>query len=524
MRLTTPMSSIAFALLASISAAVALAGPNPVAQPHNIVGLPNLQVSEHYTPPYVLASPCAWGEVAITFRLTVRNYGTGASPAINDYHALWVQDSANPAWAGGMTLPAIPVNNGIAVDVPLVGLKNTNAMQGHHVFNATFKMYGGNSLSIPVDFPPAFCTPPVSVAPLGATAPPQHTPLPYSLERPVTYQGGPAIPAPRNLDYTNDSGVCSKHFPVPLAGPLACAASVKSLLTLVWDWSPRNCNGCPTDVDGYKVYRVDAGQHALIATQAQGTNVTVYGVDKPIDGTWQGKCYVVTAYKGSTESPESTQKCVSTTVGTVTLVLNAQHINTSTTLVHDHPGFACVGGKDTHSFDDHNDMIVGYAYDGHDNGNCAYHDSQWWRAAVVFDLSKLKGKKLWKATLNLPSISDGWLAKGVTGMPETWISEAAGYSCITEIGTGTSAWWQGDPWLGLNTFDTRAEGSGFSGNFDVTVQVRQWLQGTPNYGFVFRSSHEGEQTLQSQLGCKSLVGSLYQVQYALPTLSVEYFE
>src|ERR1700680_3053232 len=254
-----------------LSGADAVAGPIQVAP--QMVGLPNLEVSEHYTPPYVLAKPCAWGEVAITFRLTVRNYGNGASPAVNDIHALWVQDSASAAWAGGATLPAVPSNNGLAVDRPLVGLKNPNDMAGHHVFNVTFKMYGGNTLAIPVDFPPAFCAPPVSVAPLGAAAPPQHTPSPYVL-LPPTYAGGPAIPAPRNLNYTNDSGVCSQHFPVPLAGPLACAASVKSLLTLIWDWSPRNCNGCPTDVDGYKVYRVDGGQHSLVATQSQGTNVT----------------------------------------------------------------------------------------------------------------------------------------------------------------------------------------------------------------------------------------------------------
>jgi hypothetical protein len=139
-----------------------------------MVGTPTLVVSYWTTPPYILANPCAPGEGAITFRLIVRNAGNAASPAINDSHAIWVQDTANPAWAGGTTLPAIKAGDSPGVYVPLVGLKDPDQMQGHHVFNVTFEHFAGNSLQIPVDFPPAFCQPLISVAKTSvANAPPQ---------------------------------------------------------------------------------------------------------------------------------------------------------------------------------------------------------------------------------------------------------------------------------------------------------------------------------------------------------------
>lgn len=60
--------------------------------------------------------------------------------------------------------------------------------------------------------------------------------------------------------------------------------------------------------DGYKVYRVDGGQHTLIYTQANGKDVTLALVEKPSDG-FNGKCYVVTAYRGKAESADSNFFC-----------------------------------------------------------------------------------------------------------------------------------------------------------------------------------------------------------------------
>ncbi len=186
MRWGTYIKVVAAALLAALGAEAATAAP--VTEPANtqMVGVPMLVASYWTTPPYILSNPCAPGESAITFRLIVRNAGNGESPAFNDYHAIWVQDVANPAWAGGMTLPAIKVGGSPGVDVPLVGLKDPNQMQGHHVFKVTFKEFGANSIQIPVDFPPAFCKPVTKVAPYAVATEPPHPDLSkYSLAPPV---------------------------------------------------------------------------------------------------------------------------------------------------------------------------------------------------------------------------------------------------------------------------------------------------------------------------------------------------
>ncbi|MBV8366942.1 MAG: hypothetical protein JO194_10665 [Candidatus Eremiobacteraeota bacterium] len=179
-------------LLVAFGASSATAAPSTVPDTApQMVGVPSFIASYHTTPPYVLVNPCSPGEAAIVFRILVRNAGTGASAAINDYHAVWIQDVANPSWSGGMTLPAIKAGDSPAVDVPLVALKDTDKMQGHHNFKVTFEQFGGNTLQIPVDFPPAFCKPVTSVAPYSvATAPP------HGQENSKYAQMQPPIPNP----------------------------------------------------------------------------------------------------------------------------------------------------------------------------------------------------------------------------------------------------------------------------------------------------------------------------------------
>lgn len=162
--------AVFFVALNAVAVAAPVTVPNTAPQ---MVGIPSLVASYWTTPPYVLENPCASGEVALTFRVMVRNAGNGVSPAMNDYHAIWVQDDSNPAWAGGMTLPAIKPGDSPEVDVPLVALNDWHKMQGHHVFKVTFEKNSGNTIQIPVDFPAEFCQPVTKAATVSvATAPP----------------------------------------------------------------------------------------------------------------------------------------------------------------------------------------------------------------------------------------------------------------------------------------------------------------------------------------------------------------
>jgi hypothetical protein len=156
-------SSIAVVAVALLLALGVTASATPIAVPltaPQMIGFPSLVVSDWTTPPYTLVNQCTPGEgAAIVFQLIVRNAGTAQYQATSDYHAIWVQDVANPAWAGGVTLPTIKAGDSPGVSVPLVALKDFKQMQGHHVFKVTFEKFGANSIQVPVDFPPAFCQP-----------------------------------------------------------------------------------------------------------------------------------------------------------------------------------------------------------------------------------------------------------------------------------------------------------------------------------------------------------------------------
>ena len=310
-RLTAPIKFIVIALLVTLCGAAATGAPVtvPVTGPQ-MVGVPKLWAQDWTTPPYVLQNPCGAGEPAIVFRLLVNNWGTAASPAMNDYHAIWIQDAANPGWAGGMTLPAIKINNNVGVNVPLVALNDPNQMQGHHVFNVTFENYGGNTLQIPVDFPPAFCKPVTKTPGYSAATSPPHPPTsPYEVVHPML--GG--LPSPVNLTNTVTQGVCAAHGGP--AGSFACYIGLPAgKLVLVWDYPYTD------KIDGYRVYfhgitTSGSPTHVVqqqyvgskpVATQSD-PSVHLIVLDPPSVGT----CFDVTAFQGSTESARSaTSFCV----------------------------------------------------------------------------------------------------------------------------------------------------------------------------------------------------------------------
>jgi hypothetical protein len=123
------------------------------------------------------------------------------------------------------------------------------------------------------------------------------------------------LPAPSNLMYTNDPVVCKAHIP-GLGAALVCPGLMASAATLplVWDW--KACSGakCVTVPDGYRIYQVTkffsnsmiihfGGPH-LVDTQPD-PSVTIRGIS-PFQKT---NCYVVRAFKGDQESPDSNEWC-----------------------------------------------------------------------------------------------------------------------------------------------------------------------------------------------------------------------
>jgi hypothetical protein len=512
MRLTAMIRLAVFSLAFALGAAEARAAVTPVVGPP-IVGVPSLWVQGYTTPPYVIVKNCTAGEgAAIVFRLIVRNYGKGASPANTDYHAIWVRDSANSAWGGGNALPAIPVNNGIEVDVPLVALKDASAMQGHHVFNASFQQFGGNTMAIPVDFPPSFCPPTVSVAPASAATPaPVRTPNPYA----VVQHLATGLPAPTNLTNTITQGVCAAHGGP--AGSLACYIGLPAgKLVLVWDYP------FPDKIDGYRIYLHGGGGPStpsnVLQQQTVGAKPLATQSDPSVhlivlDPPGVGTCFDVTAFAGDKESSRSaTSFCVSqSTVGKST-TLNPSGIGTLDMTVGVDPNLSVTDNmyKNSNSFSKSasKGLTVGEEHDVSltNGGKPSEYTNIGHRGYVYFYLGGLAGHVVASAHLNLRG--------GVTTGPTD------GTECLVWYGAADHNWNPGDL-LGIS--GTKYGGSAYQGqdlSLDVTPIVQSWAKSpNSNTGFAL----EGDQPTQLSSYGMVLMDETCKTTFSSTTLDVTYY-
>jgi hypothetical protein len=428
--------------LAAVSPAIP---PGPAqAQPAMGPALPSFAVVAR-APAYSLNTNCSTGGGAITFRLLVSNNGAGASPAIAQDQGGVMISTAMPTnggpgslWSVAAALPAIPAHGSVPLDVTLMPLGNPSLMAGAHVFSAVVNAVGhvktastaGNTTNISVNVPAGFCPnmtavttrvlvtkTPAPVASGGSTlnAGPG-IPPPNAGQQHNLIVHGPAlsapvvVSAPTNLVYTNDPKVCNAHAGGGLAGGLICPGLIASTasLPLVWDW--QQCTYTPgssffnipdsnvcgvSRPDGFRIYKVTntfssshfihLGTRVLVDTQTDPT-LTIRGIS-PYQKT---DCYVVTAYRGSTESPDSNTWC-----GAANLAMGTAWKEVDPT---DKPSMfnlpiPCdsIGRPYPANPDGHEGFVK---YNGHDHitdppldctGDMIYHMS------YTFDLSALKG-------------------------------------------------------------------------------------------------------------------------------------
>ena len=220
----------------------------------------------------------------------------------------------------------------------------------------------------------------------------------------------PVVSAPTNLVYTNDPSVCSAHAGGGLASALICPGLIASTssLPLVWDWqqctytagSPwfniPSSNVCGvSQPDGFHIYRVTStfstshyiklGTRVLVDTQTT-PSMTVRGIS-PYNKT---DCYVVTAYKGSTESADSNTWCGAANLAMGTAWMEVKPVESAQT------GSAIMCDALPISYypstpNDHEGIVK---YDGLDHGTLPPMDCQGdliYHATYGFDLSALKG-------------------------------------------------------------------------------------------------------------------------------------
>jgi hypothetical protein len=289
--------------------------------------------------------------------------------------------------------------------------------------------------------------------------------------------GNPARPT--KIATSGDPKVCAAHISNPFIAGLLCAPiAAANKLFIVWAWQPHpKCTSCPQDVDGFKIYQTDAGGTTLtyLSKSSAGVGATAGVLDLPAGG-FVGKCYTVTAYKGSKESHPGYRTCigVAPTLGTTTVTLQPAHerssykersdkglINSENTTVHAPDGAS-----------------VGYAYNI-EQRHPDHVDNFVYRAAVMFDLGPMAGRPLQKATLHL-HVSSSMVAK---------YKQDNSKSCAAGLGTGQGAWWSNTDWIEGNWLDTFSQ-AGPNVDVDVTSEVRSWMNGAPNYGFVLKGTDE----------------------------------
>ncbi len=313
--------------------------------------------------------------------------------------------------------------------------------------------------------------------------------------------GNPARPT--KIATSGDPKVCAAHISNPFIAGLLCAPiAAANKLFIVWAWQPHpKCTSCPQDVDGFKIYQTDAGGTSLtyLSKSSAGVGATAGVLDLPAGG-FVGKCYTVTAYKGSKESHPGYRTCigVAPTLGTTTVTLQPAQTSSSVK-VHTNEDY-----KPKNATLREPGVNVGYDYVTIKAAFKDLFEDDVRRGAVMFDLGPMVGRPLQKATLHLHVTSS-------TVKPYDQYGNAK--SCAAELGTGKDAWWNNSDWIEADWADALSP-AGPNVDVDVTSQVRSWMNGAPNYGFVFKGYNE-DINAYTEADCES--------GYK-PTLTVEYFK
>jgi LysM repeat protein len=304
------------------------------------------------------------------------------------------------------------------------------------------------------------------------------------------------IRPPFDLTSTASAAVCTKHGPSDgiesLLWALFCkGAADKGVETLVWEWAPSifpiddPSIAEVTTIDGYHVYEVPAGgKPTLIKTISHPSQ-------KALDLSFlKGMIFLkgfptffVRAYAGPLESADSehfTLMAEAPGLVTVTLDPTVEHFGGQTKHKTSTPPFSSVCGVGLVLISGSpsigpGEMAVGYDHAWPED-SCLIYNEEYSRAYVGFDLSAVKGA-VDKATLT-------YRQGDYTSVPM--------HSCAYKLGVITT-----DPSYDLvNVLPTWSKaGMGFIE--DVTSEVRNWMAGTANNGFVFVG---GDETLPPDCG------------------------
>jgi hypothetical protein len=297
------------------------------------------------------------------------------------------------------------------------------------------------------------------------------------------------VTAPTGMGITHDPPTCTAHG--GFGGGLACTAGLQAgMLALIW-----NCPTCK--VDGYHLYRVDGGQHALLPANGAYSNdatVTLALLNQPGDG-FNGKCYAVTAFKGANESALSNWACAGAGSTATTTTLSAAHVLHWNRSRESRTGTIGYTNPPNDNYD--SNLYVGYADAYGENTFGDLYFDQWNRLGLMFDLSSLAGHPISKALLKLSALSSwhDYDSTDYVKLTTRHLSAQSPEACVTKVDLATDHWWLNNDLNSTVSYLAPGPYMGPDFSIDVTTAVQKWLGlgAPPNYGFVLRGDDENDQ-------------------------------
>jgi len=331
---------------------------------------------------------------------------------------------------------------------------------------------------------------------------------------PATHVQSTQISAPTGLKSTLDQKTCNDHG--GFAGGLACKAGLPNgMLALVWNY----CSGC--QADGFHLYRVDGGRRDAVSIPANGTSVTIALLDVPSDG-FSGKCYAVTAYRGSAESALSAQFCVAggSTIQTVSLTPQHSRMSSKTATA----GSNCLSPGVTGEGSSTKVFSVGYYHYVDPHNDCDWHNSVD-RSAFYFDVASIVHKTISSAHLHL-RVAWTSVYNGSPGKNYDFKNMLTDHStsCVDSIGVGREYWWEYEDWIAGDIVTSPGRYTGPDVSYDVTQIVKTWASGGSNFGIVLFGESEPTDTYLGRNRTNGFLSPSCQTSYdpSVVTLEVQY--
>ncbi|HZR70550.1 MAG TPA: hypothetical protein VFB01_16020 [Burkholderiales bacterium] len=450
------------------------------------VNAPRLSIS-FARPAFAVAQSCQAGVPLLSLKIVIANTGTVPYQSPAYPLAIVARDQAKVSWQGQAPLPSLPAGASKAMSVPVFPPTYAPRAAGTHQFVVSAP-FAGSTQPVTVTLPANVCgslaqrfkstvvlgaakaapaqvsavkTPPAQTSAMGHPKGPQ-PPVPMGMAGKLGVLVGP----PTNVTSTVDPKTCADHG--GLGGGLACTALLpQGRMALVWSWSG-------AAADGFNVYRVDGGQQVRTGRQANGKEATVYIVDPVPAGGYAGKCYAVSAYRGSDESPLSAPFCTDGGNVVQTAVITVGHAR-AVGQWKDSDG----GGGVT----DGGSYAVGYWDLTFTHALGDNHSNTFDRLALFFDTSAVSHRKIYGARLKL-TVDSTIVGEGPFQFDHYT-------SCASRIGTGLDRWWNHGDWIQASEVLAPGRYQGPDVALDVTKIVQQWAQfPDANFGLVLMGENE----------------------------------